>query len=57
VRSFSPALLLEAPPTPPLSAPATGVATRGDPDDGGGESSSSHSTDDSADQEPERWVA
>jgi hypothetical protein len=50
-------LPLEAPPAPPLSAPAAGVATGGDPDDGGGDSSSSHSTDLSADQEPEGWVA
>jgi hypothetical protein len=50
-------LPLEAPPAPPLSAPATGVAARGDPDDGGGDSSSSPSTDLSADQELEGWVA
>jgi hypothetical protein len=50
-------LPLEAPPAPPLSAPAPGVAAGGDPDDGGGDSSSSHDTDLSADQEPERWVA
>jgi hypothetical protein len=50
-------LPLEAPPAPPLGAPAPGVATRGDPDDGGGDSSSSHDTDFSADQEPEGWVA
>jgi hypothetical protein len=50
-------LPLEAPPAPPLSAPAAGVAARGDPDDGGGDSSSSFSTDLSADQEPEGWVA
>jgi hypothetical protein len=46
-------LPLEAPPAPPLSAPAAG----GDPDDGGGDSSSSFSTDLLADQEPEGWVA
>jgi hypothetical protein len=57
VRSCSHVLPLEAPPAPPLSAPATGVAARGDPDDGGGDSSSSHDTDFSADQEPEGWVA
>jgi hypothetical protein len=50
-------LPLKAPPTPPLSAPASGVAAGGDPDDGGGDSSSSHDTDFSADQEPEGWVA
>jgi hypothetical protein len=50
-------LPLEAPPTPPLSAPATGVAAGGDPHDGGGNSSSSFSTDLSAEQEPEGWVA
>jgi hypothetical protein len=50
-------LPLEAPPAPPLSAPAAGVAAGGDPDDGGGDSSSSHDTDFSADQEPEGWVA
>jgi hypothetical protein len=50
-------LPLEAPPAPPLSAPAPGVAAGGDPDDGGGDSSSSHDTDFSADQEPEGWVA
>jgi hypothetical protein len=50
-------LPLEAPPAPPLSAPAAGVAAGGDPDDGGGNSSSSHDTDLSADQEPEGWVA
>jgi hypothetical protein len=42
-------LPLEAPPTPPLSAPTPGVAAGGDPDDGGGDSSSSHDTDFSAD--------
>jgi hypothetical protein len=50
-------LPLEAPPAPPLSAPAPGVAAGGDLDDGGGDSSSSFSTDLSADQEPEGWVA
>jgi hypothetical protein len=50
-------LPLEAPPAPPLSAPAPGVATGGDPDDGGGDSSSSHDTDFSVDQEPKGWVA
>jgi hypothetical protein len=50
-------LPLEAPPAPPLSAPAAGVAAGGDPDDGGGDNSSSHDTDFSADQEPEGWVA
>jgi hypothetical protein len=45
VRSCSPMLPLEAPPAPPLSAPAAGVAAGGDPDDGGGDSSSSHGTD------------
>jgi hypothetical protein len=57
VRSYSPVLPLEAPPAPPLSTPAPGVAAGGDPDDGGGDSSSSHDTDFSADQEPEGWVA
>jgi hypothetical protein len=57
VRSCSPVLPLEAPPAPPLSAPAAGVAAGGDPDDGGGDSSSSHDTDFSANQEPEGWVA
>ena len=57
VRSCSPVLPLEAPPAPPLSAPAAGVAARGDPDDGGGYSSSSHNTNLSADQELEGWVA
>jgi hypothetical protein len=57
VRSCSPVLPLEAPPAPPLSAPAPGVAAGGDPDDGGGDDSSSHDTDFSADQEPEGWVA
>jgi hypothetical protein len=46
-------LPLEAPPAPPLSAPAAG----GDPDDGGGDSSSSHVTDLSEEQELEGWVA
>jgi hypothetical protein len=50
-------LPLEAPPAPPLSALAPGVAAGGDPDDGGGDSSSSHDTDFSADQELEGWVA
>jgi hypothetical protein len=50
-------LPLEAPPAPPLSAPAPGVATGGDPDDGGGDSSSSHNTDLSEEQELEGWVA
>jgi hypothetical protein len=53
VWSCSPVQPLEAPPAPPLSAPATG----GDPDDGGDNDSSSFSTDLSADQEPEGWVA
>jgi hypothetical protein len=57
VRSCSPVLPLEAPPAPPLSAPAPGVAAGGDPDDGGGDSSSSHDTDFSVDQELEGWVA
>jgi hypothetical protein len=57
VRSCSPVLPLEAPPAPPLGAPASGVAAGGDPDDGGGDDSSSHDTDFSADQEPEGWVA
>jgi hypothetical protein len=57
VRSYSPVLPLEAPPAPPLDAPAPRVATGGDPDDGGGDDSSSHDTDFSADQEPEGWVA
>jgi hypothetical protein len=56
VRSCSHVLPLEAPPTPPLSAPAAGVAVGGDPDDGGGDSSSSFSTNLSVDQESERWV-
>jgi hypothetical protein len=50
-------LPLEAPPSPPLSAPVTKVAAGGDPDNGGGDSSSSHDTDFSADQESEGWVA
>jgi hypothetical protein len=50
-------LPLEAPLAPPLSAPATGVAARGDPDDAGGNSSSSHNTDLSEEQELEGWVA
>jgi hypothetical protein len=57
VRSCSPVLPLEAPLAPPLSAPAPGVAAGGDPDDGGGDGSSSFSTDLSADQELEGWVA
>jgi hypothetical protein len=57
VRSCSPVLPLEAPPAPPLSAPAPGVAAGGDPDDGGGDDSSSHDTDLFADQELEGWVA
>jgi hypothetical protein len=57
MRSCSPVLPLEAPPAPPLSAPAAGVATGGDPDDGGGGSSSSHSPDLSEGQELEGWVA
>jgi hypothetical protein len=57
VRSCSPVLPLEAPPAPPLSAPAAGVAARGDPDDGGGDSSSSHDTDLSEEQKLEGWVA
>jgi hypothetical protein len=50
-------LPLEAPPAPPLGAPATGVAAGGDPDDGGGNDISSFSTDLSADQELEGWGA
>jgi hypothetical protein len=57
VRSCSPVLPLEAPPAPPLGAPAPRVAAGGDPDDGGSDSSSSHDTDFSVDQEPEGWVA
>jgi hypothetical protein len=57
VRSCSPVLPLEAPPAPPLDAPASRVAAGGDPDDGSGDDSSSHDTDFSADQEPEGWVA
>jgi hypothetical protein len=57
VRSCSPMLPLEAPPAPPLSTPATGVAAAEDPDDGGGNSSSSHNTDLSEEQELEGWVA
>jgi hypothetical protein len=57
MKSCSPVLPLEAPPAPPLSAPATGVAVGGDPDDGGGDSSSSHNTDLSKEQELEGWVA
>jgi hypothetical protein len=50
-------LRLEAPPAPPLSAPAAGVAAGGDPDDGGGDSSSSHDIDLYEEQELEGWVA
>jgi hypothetical protein len=50
-------LPLEAPPTPPLSAPTAGVAAGGDPNDGGGNNNSSFNIDLSADQEPEGWVA
>jgi hypothetical protein len=50
-------LSLEAPPAPPVSAPAAGVAAGGDLDDGGGDSSSSHSTNLSEEQELEGWVA
>jgi hypothetical protein len=50
-------LPLEAPPAPPLSAPATGVAAGGHPNDGGGDSSSSHDTDLFEEQELEGWVA
>jgi hypothetical protein len=57
VRSCYPVLPLEAPPAPSLSAPVTGVAAGGVPDDGGGDSSPSFSTDLSADQEPEGWIA
>ena len=57
VRSCSPVLPLEAPPAPPLGAPASGVAAGGDPDDGDGDDSSSHDTDFSANPEPEGWVA
>jgi hypothetical protein len=57
VKSCSLVLPLEAPPAPPLSAPAPGVAVGGDPDNGGGDNSSSHDTDLSADQEPKGWVA
>jgi hypothetical protein len=39
VRSCSPVLPLEAPPAPPLSAPAPRVAAGGDLDDGGGDDS------------------
>jgi hypothetical protein len=56
VRSCSSVLPLEAPPAPPLSALAAGVAAGGDPDDGGGNSSSSHDTDLFVDQESEGWV-
>jgi hypothetical protein len=57
VRSYSPVLLLEVPPAPPLSSPAAGVATGGDLDDGGGDGSSSHNTTLSEEQELEGWVA
>jgi hypothetical protein len=57
VRSCSPVSPLEAPPAPPLGVPATGVAARGDPDNGGDDSSSSHNTDLSEEEEPEGWVA
>jgi hypothetical protein len=57
VRSCSPVLPLEAPPAPPLSALAPGLAAGGDPNDEGGDNSSSHDTDFSADQEPKGWVA
>jgi hypothetical protein len=50
-------LPLDAPPAPPLSAPAAGVAAGGDPDDGDGDNSSSFSIDLFADQELEGWVA
>jgi hypothetical protein len=50
-------LQLEVPPAPPLSALAAGVATGGDPDDGGGNSSLSHGTDLFEEQELEGWVA
>jgi hypothetical protein len=49
-------LPLEAPPAPPLSAPAPGVVAGGDPDDRGGDGSSSHDTDLSKEQELEGWV-
>jgi hypothetical protein len=57
VRSCSPVPPLEAPLAPPLGVPTTRVAIGGDPNDGGDDSSSSHSTDLSADQELEVWVA
>jgi hypothetical protein len=57
VRSCCPVLPLEAPPAPPMSTPAPGVAAGEDPDDGGGDDSSSHDIDFSADQESEGWVA
>jgi hypothetical protein len=57
VRSCSSVLPLEAPPAPPLDAPAPGIAAGGDPEDGGGDDSLSHDTDFSADQELEGWVA
>jgi hypothetical protein len=49
-------LPLEAPPAPPLGAPASGVAAEGDPDDGGGDDSSSHDTDFSANHELEKCL-
>jgi hypothetical protein len=48
---------LEAPPTPPLGVPVTGLAAGGDPDDRDDDSSSSHNIDLSEEQEPEGWVA
>jgi hypothetical protein len=57
VRNCSLLPPLEAPPAPPLGVPTAGVATRGDPDDGGDDSSSSHNIDLSEEQEPEGWVA
>jgi hypothetical protein len=57
VRSCFPVLPLEAPPAPPLSALAAGLAVGGDPDGGGGDDSSSHDTDLSEEQELEGWVA
>jgi hypothetical protein len=50
-------LPLEAPTAPPQSAPAAGVSVGGDPNDRGGDNNSSFSTDLSAEQEPEGWVA
>jgi hypothetical protein len=57
VRSCSPVPPLEAPPAPPLGVLVAGVATGGDPNDGGDDSSSSHSTDLLEEQEPKGWVA